>query len=153
MPEMQEEIYCHPQHRRARCWEGEMSKMWREKTGTTDYRVPGKNFEKELVYKPNFECQSLLHPLPLPIGEGGKGEGGYPMTNSFWVLDFGISYIISLPSRYQNVRASSEPTNSTGDSCLRQGKVRETPSRIVRSHPERFFQPTNHFESFLRQRP
>ena len=57
MPEMQEEIYCHPQHRRARCWEGEMPKMWREKTGATHYRFSGKNLQKELVIRTDSKCQ------------------------------------------------------------------------------------------------
>jgi hypothetical protein len=50
MPEMQQEVYGHPQHERARCREGEMPKMWREKTGATHHRVPGKNFQKELEF-------------------------------------------------------------------------------------------------------
>jgi len=49
MPEMQQEIYSHSQHWRARCWEGEMPKMRWEKTGTTHFGFSGKDFEKELA--------------------------------------------------------------------------------------------------------
>jgi hypothetical protein len=33
--------------------------MWREKTGTTDYRFPGKNLQKELVFVRKFQMSKF----------------------------------------------------------------------------------------------
>lgn len=49
LSEMQQEIYSYPQHERTRWQKGKVSKMWREKTGTTHYPLPGQDFQKELV--------------------------------------------------------------------------------------------------------
>jgi len=57
MPEMQQEIYDHPQHQRARCWEGKMPKMRGEKIRTAHNRFPGKNLKKKLIFETNFKCQ------------------------------------------------------------------------------------------------
>jgi len=45
LPEMQQKIHSYSQHWRARCWEGEVPKMWWEKIGTTHFSFSGENFE------------------------------------------------------------------------------------------------------------
>jgi hypothetical protein len=67
MPEMQQEIYYHPQHQRARFWEGEMPKMRWEKTGTTYHRFPGKDLEEELIMLKNCKCERFYVCLCLVI--------------------------------------------------------------------------------------
>jgi len=63
-----------------------------EKTGTTDYRFPGKNLKKELVFVRNFKCQSSNAKCQDPPIDSLKFE--------LWILAFGIAFrfpSISIP--------------------------------------------------------